>query len=98
MGFEALPVVLHVAECQQSNASIQTEGFGVMVRQASLFRQLLRQAPPGEFDQLLRQHSRGDGMLVEADQPLYFPGVVSEDPRRDFADCPQRQRTGRRRR
>ena len=41
---------------------------------------------------------RGDGMLVEADQPLYYPNVASEDPRMDFADCPQQQRANRKRR
>ena len=44
------------------------------------------------------QIMRGDGMLVEADQPLYYPEVVSEDPRRDFSDCPPQRRASRRRR
>ena len=44
------------------------------------------------------QIMRGDGMLVEADQPLYYPDVVSQDPRRDFSDCPQQRRASRRRR
>ena len=44
------------------------------------------------------QIMRGDGMLVEADQPLYYPDVVSEDPRRDFSDYPPQRRASRRRR
>ena len=44
------------------------------------------------------QIMRGDGMLVEADQPLFYPDVVSEDPRRDFSDCPPQRRASRRRR
>ena len=31
---------------------------------------------------------RGDGQLVEADQALYSPAVVSADPRVDFDDYP----------
>ena len=42
------------------------------------------------------QIMRGDGMLVEADQPLYYPDVASEDARMDFADCPQERRVQRR--
>ena len=46
MVVEALRDVLHVVVCRtkQLNTSLQQEGFGVMVRQASLFR-LLRQVP-----------------------------------------------------
>ena len=42
------------------------------------------------------QIMRGDGMLVEADQPLDCPHIASEDPRMDFADCPQERRAPRR--
>ena len=42
------------------------------------------------------QIMRGDGILVEADQPLYYPAIASEDPRMDFADSPQQCRTPRR--
>jgi hypothetical protein len=42
------------------------------------------------------QIMRGDGVLVEADQPLYYPDIASEDPRMDFADCPQERRASRR--
>ena len=38
-----------------------TEGFGVMVRQASLFNQLLQQVPRGEFDRLVRKHGAEKG-------------------------------------
>jgi hypothetical protein len=31
---------------------------------------------------------RGDGLLVEADQPLNYPDVVSSDVTSDFADHP----------
>ena len=31
---------------------------------------------------------RGDGLLVEADSPLYSPDVVSSDPGQDFDDYP----------
>ena len=44
------------------------------------------------------QIMRGDGMLVEVDQPLDCPDVVSQDPRRDFSDYPQQRRASRRRR
>ena len=42
------------------------------------------------------QIMRGDGILVEADRPLYYPDIVSEDPRMDFDDCPQKRRASRR--
>ena len=42
------------------------------------------------------QIMRGDGVLVEADQPLFQPDIASEDPRMDFTDCPQERRTPRR--
>ena len=42
------------------------------------------------------QIMRGDGILVEADQPLYYPDIASEDPRMDFADSPQKRRAPRR--
>jgi len=34
------------------------------------------------------QIRRGDGKLVEADQPLYYPDIVSENPEEDFDDFP----------
>lgn len=57
-----------------------------------------RQYPSRIKPRTSNQIMRGDGMLVEADQPLYYPDVVSEDPRRDFSDCPQQRRASRRRR
>lgn len=48
----------------------------------------------GTANQILR----GDGFLVEADQALEQPSIVSQDLRRDFADYPSQPRANRRRR
>ena len=39
--------------------------------------------------QTSNQILRGDGILVEADQPLYQPAIVSDAPARDFDDFSQ---------
>ena len=64
-----------------------------MKREGAQYRaQYPSRVKPRTSNQILR----GDGFLVEADQPLYHPDIASEDPRMDFDDCPQERRTPRR--
>lgn len=54
---------------------------------ADLHRRYAARVKPRTPNQILR----GDGVLVEADAPLYLPHVVSPDPAADFADFDSRR-------
>ena len=56
-----------------------------MERQNALYRERYPiRIAPRTSNQILR----GDGLLVEADQPLNYPDVVSRDLSQDLDDCP----------
>ncbi len=52
--------------------------------QITLAKQYPQRVSPRTPNQILR----GDGKLVEADSPLYYPDIISSDPSLDFDDFP----------